>query len=283
MILDDTHRMAFIHIPKCGGTSIRLQLGELDSYQGAFRRKGVHPALGAIHYAHIPLGFLRDHYPAEFRKVCDYQSYALTRDPHARFASATFQRLEEFVGVKKIDVTSARALAEAREVIRWLSERGSFCDLEYIHFSRQADYVALEGRPIVDVIFPIERIADLAAALEDRCHTSLDPDRRENTNFGSGGRILSLLHIAKPIYSRLTTWAFRERLLLLAKRWKIQSPDALYEALRQDPYISDFVEDYYAEDFVLYRNAHTQLAGTRLTDFAAAEATTAPAEAARDV
>jgi hypothetical protein len=275
--------MAFIHIPKCGGTSISLQLGELDSYGGAFRKPGVHPVLGSIHYAHIPLSFLRDHYPVDFKKVCGYRSFALTRDPHARFASATFQRLEEFGGVRKIDVTSARALAEAREVIRWLGERGPFCDLEYIHFSRQIDYVALEGRRVVDVVFPIERIADLAAALEKRCQTRLDPDRRANANFGSESRLLSLLHIAKPVYSRLTTWAFRERLLLLARRWKIQSPDALYEEFRRDPRISDFVEEYYAEDFVLYRTAHTHPAETPVADFAPAEAVTSLAEAARDI
>jgi len=255
MIIDDIHETAFVHIPKCGGTSISLQFGDLDSYDGAFRRKGVHPVLGAIHYAHIPLPFLRRCYPAEFDKVSAYRSFALTRDPHARFASATFQRLEEFLGVPKIDITRARALEEARAVARWLAGRGPFCDLEHVHFSRQVDYVALDGERLVDGVFPIEDIAELAAALEARCHVPFDPGRRENTNFGSGSRLLSVLHVAKPLYSRLTTWAFRERLLLLARRWKINGPQSLYDDFRRDPQISDFVEDYYAEDFKLYQAA----------------------------
>jgi hypothetical protein len=252
MIIDDTHRTAFVHIPKCGGTSISLQFGALDSYGGAFRRKGVHPKLGAVHFAHIPLLFLRGHYPAEFDKVSSYRSFALTRDPHARFASATFQRLEEFLGVPKTDITLARALEEARAVIGWLAGRGPFCDLNYIHFSRQVDYVALDGTRIVDVVVRIEDIADLAVALEARCHIPFDPDRRENTNFGSPSRLLSMLRAGKPLYSRLTTWAFRERLLLLARRWNVQNPQSLYDAFRHDPQISTFVEDYYAEDFRLY-------------------------------
>jgi hypothetical protein len=257
MILDDTHETAFIHIPKCGGTSISLQFRDLDSYNGAFRHKGVHPALGAIHYAHIPLSFLAQHYPAEFAKVSVYRSFALARDPYERFASATFQRLEEFKGIPKPDITRKKALNEARSVMGWLSGRRAFCDLEHIHFSRQVDYVSLDGAPIVDEVYPIEDIAGLAAALEARCRIRFDPDRRANTNFGSSSRVLSVRRVAKPLYSRLTTWDFRERLLLLARRWKLQSPHALYDAFRADAEISDFVEDYYAEDFALYRAART--------------------------
>jgi hypothetical protein len=261
MILDDKYETAFIHIPKCGGTSISLQFRELDSYGGAFRRKGVHPALGAIHYAHIPLSFLARHYPVEFGKVSAYRSFALARDPHERFASATFQRLEEFIGVPKPDITLTRALDEARAVMRWLAGRGAFCDLEHIHFTRQIDFVSMDGAPVVDEVYPIEDIAGLAAALEARCQIRFDPDRRANTNFGSSSRVLSVLRYAKPLYSRVTTWEFRERLLLLARRWKLQSPHALYDAFREDREISAFVQDYYAEDFTLYRTAVGRVVG----------------------
>jgi len=263
MIIDDTHRTAFVHIPKCGGTSISLQFGEFDSYGGAFRRKGVHPTLGAIHYAHIPLRYLKQCYPVEFQKVSTYRSFALTRDPHARFASATFQRLEEFGGVPKLHITGELALREARAVIRWLTERESFCDLEYIHFSRQIDYVSLDGRQVVGDVYPLERIAALATALEANCHIRFDPLRRENTNFASTNRLLSFLRLAKPIYSRLTTWALRERLLLMLKAGRFQSSDSLYLRLSEDPRVGAFVEDYYAEDFALHRAAVARPEETR--------------------
>src|ERR1700756_1678559 len=96
MIINDPHEVVFVHVPKCGGTSIRLQLAEMDSYKGAFQYKGEHPDLGKIHYAHIPLQFLSAAFPDAFDKVSRYKSFALLRDPFDRFASATFQRLEEF-------------------------------------------------------------------------------------------------------------------------------------------------------------------------------------------
>lgn len=265
MIIDDAHRAAFVHIPKCGGTSVSLQFSELDSYAGAFRRKGVHPALGSIHYAHIPLAHLEQHYPDEFEKIATYQSFALVRDPHDRFASATFQRLEEFGGASrlnvtsKLDITSKQALGEAREVIRWLADRDTFCDLEYIHFSRQIDYVELRGQRIVDHVFPLENISDMAAALEAFCGIRFDPERRENTNFASNNRLLAMLHVAKPIYSRLTSWEFRKRVVGTLRRWNMHGPDSLYAELRQDPEVSSFVGDYYAMDFALYRSAKARL------------------------
>jgi len=261
MIIDDIHRAAFVHIPKCGGTSVSLQLGAVDSYDGAFRKKGVHPTLGPVHFAHLPLRFLRECYPVEFAKLKSYRCFALTREPHARFASATFQRLEEFRGVPKIEVTADLALREARAVIGWLSDRGSFCDLDYIHFSRQIDYVMLDGDPVAEHVFALENIAQMSAALEASCGVHFDPERRENTNFASGNPLLALLHRAKPIYSRLTTWAFRERLLLLMQRWNLQRPDALYDALRRDAEISRFVENYYADDIALYRASAARPAG----------------------
>ena len=255
MIIDDVHQVAFVHIPKCGGTSVSLQLSAVDSYAGAFRKKGMHAELAAIHYAHIPLVFLREYYPTEFQKISRYRGYALTRDPYERFASATFQRLEEFQGIRKIDVTRSTAIEEAREVAHWLDDHSSFCTLEYIHFSRQTDYVAIDGQPVVSEVFALEHLSDLIAALQRDCKIPLDADRRENTNFASGNRLLSVIHLAKPIYSRLTPWSFRERVLLAMRRRKGRGPDGLYDAFRQDGELSSFVERYYAEDFELYRNA----------------------------
>lgn len=256
MIIDDVHRVAFIHIPKCGGTSIGHQFRPLDSYEGRFRREGTHPRLGAIHYSHIPLSFLRDEYPAEFEKVATYHSFAVLRDPHARFASAVCQRLEEFGGLAPLAITTEIAMREALTVMDWLRARDRFCDLEYIHFSRQADYVRLNGRQIVGHLYPLEDLSELAASLQRLCGLAFDPGRRENTNFVSAGGLLSKLRRFKPLYIHLTTWAMRERVLHLMQRWKMHTPSSLYDRFRADAAISGFVEDYYAEDFAVRELAH---------------------------
>jgi hypothetical protein len=67
--------------------------------------------------------------------------------------------------------------------------------------------------------------------------------------------------VAKPVYSRVTTWRQREAVLGALRRWKLQTPDALYDAFRRNPKIADFVETYYAEDFTLYQTARARMAG----------------------
>lgn len=255
MIIDDEHRMVFVHIPKCGGTSVKRNLGEFDSSRGGFRRKSDHPTLGTIHLSHIPLRFLKVFYFEEFEKVAAYQAFALTRDPLDRFASATFQRLMEFRGIPRMSITSEMAVKEARAVTEWLNDRDEFCDLEYIHFSRQIDYVELDGRRIVENVFALENIAGLAEAMERLVGVTFDPDFRENTNFASGNHLINILRAAKPVYSRLTSWEFREQVLLRLRQWDLLSPNSLYRDFRRDRHIAKFVEDYYSKDFDLYRTA----------------------------
>jgi len=260
MIIDDDHRVAFMHIPKCGGTSVRRQLAKLDSCQGFFYDRREHDALGRLDYCHIPLPFLARHFPDAFEKVAAYRAFALVRDPHSRFVSATFERLALFGGVRRTAATAREAMDEAERTMDWLAGRGPFSDPAYIHFARQIDYVALDGRPIVENIYAIEDMAAFGAEIERLTGTPFDPGRRENTNFASPSRLLSLLHVAKPVYSRLTTWNQREAILRALHRWRLQAPDALYEAFRRNRKIADFVQSYYADDFALHDAARIRMA-----------------------
>ena len=88
MIIDDEHRVAFVHIPKCGGTSVRNQLAAIDSCKGEFYGRRPHERLGLLDYCHIPLQTLAREFPTAYEKVGAYQSFAIVREPHARFASA---------------------------------------------------------------------------------------------------------------------------------------------------------------------------------------------------
>ncbi len=260
MIIDDEHSVAFIHIPKCGGTSVRRQLHHLDSYRNFFYDRRDHESLGPIDYCHIPLAFLQSEFPSEFEKVARYQSFALVRDPHTRFASATFERLALFGGVRRTTATADMAIREAEAAISWLEHRGPFCEAGYIHFARQTDYIALGGRQIVRNVYALEDMAGFGAELNRLTGIDFDPGRRENTNFASPNRFLTLLHVAKPIYSRLTEWKQRERILKFLHQWKLQTPDTLYAEFRKNSTISAFVESYYSEDFALYQAAKARVA-----------------------
>jgi hypothetical protein len=252
MIIDNVHRFAFVHIPKCGGSSVHAQLSKWDSRDAAFHRPGNHPQMGDVHFAHLPLAFLKTYYPADFDKLSRYSSFAVTRDPRARFVSATVQRLREFRGVHELNLDIKLVVNEAHQTIEWLSGRDAFCDLGYIHFSRQLDHVELAGRRVVANVFAIEDMGAFAVKLEATCGVTFDAERRENTSLASHSRLLAAVHSAKPLYSRLTSWKTRERLLLLMRRLKLRRPDALYVRLLRDRKIARFIEDYYAADFELH-------------------------------
>jgi len=257
MIIDDVHKVAFVHIPKCGGTSVRLQLAAIDSTCGRFYPVVDHPVLGKIHSSHIPLTFLRDQFLAEFEKIGRYQSFALIREPISRFASATYQRLKGHHRIPTSDITPALALQEAHLVIAWLATRETFCDFDYVHFARQRDFVSVGERQIVGNLFALEDMTAFAAAIGGASGVVIDPERRENSNFASSNPLFrSLRRTLRPVYRRLTSWHFRQSILLRLKS-SSESAQPLYKLFHQDRTIRTFIETYYAGDFELYTDVRS--------------------------
>lgn len=92
MIISDTYRFAFIHIPKCAGTTVRQYF---DKYDQKAIESGLksHPEFGVFDYNHIPLHVLHYFFLTEYEKVRAYYSFAILRDPFARFPSSVNMRL----------------------------------------------------------------------------------------------------------------------------------------------------------------------------------------------
>jgi hypothetical protein len=255
---DELNRVAFIHVPKCGGTSVTDQLKGLKNWkwdQGLFR----HPQLGLIALAHIPLRFLRTYYPEEFVKLVEFESFALVRDPHERFASAVFERLDWYGGVNRLRVTIEQALDEARRVIKWLEQNDTFCDAEYIHFCRQIDFVSLDGARIVKNIYPLEGMAAFARHLREICGVQFEENRKLNRNYATScPYVFSIAYRLRPYYRVLTTVALRKKIVNFLTRPDRNRVPSIYGRFRDDPEISKFVKAYYAEDFVVWRAADTR-------------------------
>jgi len=257
--IDELSRVVFIHIPKCAGTSVGNQLKRLPNWKWD---EGLidHPELGQICPAHIPLAFLETYYPADFAKLAACESFALVRDPHDRFASAVFERIDWYLGVNRIEVTIDQALGEARRVIDWLRGREHFCDAEYIHFSRQVDYIALDGEQLVRHIYPVEEMGRFGEHLSRVAGIVFDESRKANVNYAlPHDGVFGMLYRLRPIYIHLTTPAMRRRVLFLLKRFDREGPKTLYDQLRRDPEIGAFVESYYAQDFALREAAKASL------------------------
>jgi hypothetical protein len=264
MIIDDEHRFAFVHNPKCGGTSVRNQLHHLDSYAGKFgnaadgsgvSHKRRHPQLGLIAYTHIPLAFVETHFPEEYSKLIEYETFVLVRDPYSRFSSAVFQRLAEFGQIPRSEITPKRALQEAERVAKWLERRSEFCDIEYIHFAQQVSFVDVGEQRVSNHAFAIEDVDHFATAVQQATGVRFDVTVRDNANFVLPPEAASLKRVLKPLYRRLTTWKFRQRLLSLSRSHNLQDPSPHYATLLQDPSVRAFVESYYSDDFQLYNEA----------------------------
>lgn len=273
MLLYDQAGLAFIHVPKNGGKSIRAALdlaspinlaptaadlgipvGQLVAdYESG---KGVaHPALGRVKIEHLPLVFWEEHFPHTWAAFQPLKSFVMIRNPRDRFFSAVLQRLGEYKDMTGLRADDPAVTQEAMRVSEWLGARGAFCDIEYIHFTRQSDYVALREARKVSAIFPIEDahkaaewvLRETGLAIE----VAHEHARREPKSWAKAiqpaarfvGRNLIPLPIKRAIYP---LWRGSAVFDDASKR---------YKAIELAPQVEAFVGEYYAEDAALYAEA----------------------------
>ena len=268
----DKENLFFVHIPKCAGTDVGKAMGVAARYPfeemaadigiplaSLDPARCLHPTLGMIAPTHIPLPFLEAHFPRVWALLSGATSFALVREPRARFISALTQRLMEFKGTGAIRLDDDLVQREAAEVCEWLDARNSFCDLEYVHFTRQADYTILNGEPRVDHVFPLERIDAMAAwlAREQRFpikvtrHHARHQPRKWFTGLQPAVRLLARSGLPKP---------FREAIYPLWMKSGLFAPASeQYDKLALASDVEAFIPRYYAADMVLYGQAQERM------------------------
>lgn len=262
MIISDRHRFAFVHIPKCAGTSVRGQLQHLDDRDGYYTgRVDRHPTLGLLDYVHIPLFTLRDHFRSEFEKVGGYWSFSVVRDPFDRFPSAISQRLKKYGGGAIQNQTTEKIKAEIQHSIDCLLRQPRHqyqLPAEYIHFQKQVDYVYLDGVQIADSLYLVDEVDRLLQDLSAR--TGLDSLVRED---GSEPRVAnrSIVYRNEAVRRLVdTTRPFARMIYRAVPRSAQQRLKAMVyvprnsrlEPLFSSEYVTDFIKDYYREDLVLF-------------------------------
>jgi len=273
MLLYDKAGLAFIHVPKNGGKSIRAALdaacpinlgptaadlgipvqqlvADFESGQGV-----IHPVLGQVKIEHLPLIFWEEHFPRTFAAFTPLKSFVMLRDPRDRFFSAVLQRLGEYKDLKNLRADDPAVTQEALQVCEWLSKRETFCDIGHTHFTRQADYVALRGERRVSAIFPIESAASAAQWVEHATGLKMEVAhrhaRREPKSWAKSihpvarfvGRHLIPLTVKRAIYP---PWRSSGVFDDASKR---------YKTIELDSEVERFVAQYYAADAALYREA----------------------------
>lgn len=262
MIVNHEHRFAFVHIPKCAGTSVRTSLQVFDSLKGQFTdRVSRHPVLGELDCVHIPLFILRDYFEAEFEAIRDYWSFAVIRDPFSRFASSISQRLRMYSALP----IQKRSLREIEtyidESICYLSQRDAGAQLlppEYIHFQRQTDYVQLEGEQVVDALYTVDNIGSLLNEVSQRVGRSVTSAKepvaaRANRTVVFRNDLLRHIFVnARPLTNQIGKALPEGTKQLIRDRVYVPRDQRLKKLFATDR-VLEFINEYYERDIALYQ------------------------------
>lgn len=258
MIVSDQHRFVFVHIPKCAGSSVRQDLQRYDETGGRFdRRIEELPSIGRVDMTHLPLAALVQIAPEVHAKLLsDYASYAVLRDPHARFPSAMAQHLKMFGGTEMAQMDTRTLRREVDRVMVHLAAHPDTLAPEFIHFRRQVDFVVENGHRRVRHLYRQDQLAACLADIAARIGVP-PPDRVRHTNRTYEMRspalrapAVALARMAKTVMPGTAHARLRQRMRrMLMKRTQNTRSDVFDNAE-----IRTFVDAHYAEDLALWRS-----------------------------
>lgn len=279
MRYSDQHRFFFVHIPKCAGRSIGkaiepvvrfpkremaqdtgLSVAEIQTHLKVLHYD--HPVLGPLDPYHIPLPPLRKHFPRTFDLVETSASFAVVREPRDRFLSALTQRMKEYLGYTSFRLEDQVVRDEAKAVCEWLDGRNVFTDMEYVHFTRQIDYVEVDGRRVVDRVFPMQDMAAVTAWVGEQ---GFMPEIEHGFERRQPKSWFKVIHPATRAVAKALPTPIRKVVYpLWMKSGLFASAAAQYSAVELGKEVESFISDFYSPDRVLWDSA--QSAGTATTD-----------------
>jgi len=270
MIINDSKKVCFVHIPKCAGTSIRSLIQEFDDLNGAHTgRVEVHDELGLLDYVHIPLPVLSEHFPELYSKVKSYYSFAIIRDPYQRFASSIAQRLKKYGKKGLKDISNDELIKEIDNCINFLNDHAEekvLLPAEYIHFQRQSSYIYNEEK-IVNDLFLIDDIDKCLSTLKDLFE--IEVEKSSNKGIHENKSLVYRSKLFFRVNQCISAVIPKSILIKLVKLIKFCIPRAIILKLKKVilvPKSSDineifntenvktFIERYYKKDIELYNS-----------------------------
>lgn len=283
MIICPTHRFVFVHIPKCAGTSVREQISLCDPEQVVLEGVGSHPVLGRLDQVHIPLDLLRRHFPEHYASVRDLDSFAVVRDPLARFGSALRQALWQY-GKRPMTLIPPEEVRETTlNMLERIAAEGDAPSHRLVHFTRQERFVLDEGRQVTRYLIPLDLVPDLIGYLSRRTGVAMQTGARANRNVdlrlkGPLGRLaVQANHVLWKTLPRSVHRSVRDAALKVLSTRKSAAETA---GVLDLPEVRDFVAEHYAGDIRLYRAVAARRdeirAGLASNDLARVFSTVAP-------
>lgn len=263
MIINDSHKFCFVHIPKCGGTSIRDILEDFDDLGGMHSsRVEEHESLGLLDYVHIPIQTLEQYFPSLYAKVENYYSIAILRDPYKRFASSVTQRLKMYHKKHIKDCSVEEIKKEIEHCINHLraNEDKAVLDARYIHFQSQSSFLYnSQGEPVINKCYLLEDIGKCELDIRDEFNLTDNHSEglpvHSNKSVVYRSAFIKLIYnaikplvspIIKPLISDKTLTKLRE-VVYVSRENKLNRVFELRE-------VKDFIADYYRQDIDLYQS-----------------------------
>lgn len=255
MIVSDRHNFAFVHIPKCAGTSVRKAI--LPFHDGGdffLKTLESHPKYGELDYRHLPLGMLKKIDEDAFEKIRSHDSYAIVRDPYARFRSAISQRAKMYLDTELPKLTDDQLLEQIQSVMDYLNSNPDVIPSEYTHFIRQSEYVFLDGEQIVTNLFPLERIDEFFSAVCDKIGVAdLDINHANQTRVLVHPALKHFVYAGSEFAEKLLPATMYDNLRKSMRRMLMTSPNGIEASVFDTPLVREFVESYYEEDVALHK------------------------------
>lgn len=254
MIISNRFGFAFVHIPKCAGSTVREQIERQDHEIFQLAGRQTHPTLGKIDVMHLPLDVLRDHFPDVFEKLQATHSYALTRDPYDRFRSSVSEYLKTYYDKRLSDFSTAELEDALGEIMEALTDPPPLLPLRYVHFTPQDRYVHLDGEEMISRRYALENIDLFFEDLGRRMGAQFDASSRANQDFAfrfkkSERWLWRANQTLKDILPYGAYQGIKQRVKPLLVREKPPATDDIFTTAR----IRNFVETAYATDIALHK------------------------------
>jgi hypothetical protein len=265
MIISDSHKFVFVHIPKCAGTSVRSYISRYDDRDGAYsNRVENHRKIGPLDYVHIPLFILEEYFPQELEHIRSYHSFTVIRDPYDRFASSVAQRFRMYHDepIQKQTVPAIRK--EIERVMNYLrgqqKNKAHLLPPEYIHFQRQSDYIYLREERLIERIYRLDEVAGLLEDVGQIVGQTLTKEEekqpaqanitRVHRSDGLRRVVEGTRPLLRPLLSLLPESAKKKM-----RQWVYVPGKDRLGKLFDEPAVTSFIEDYYAADVKLWQES----------------------------
>jgi hypothetical protein len=251
VVISDPLRLAFLHIPKCAGSTVRNALAPFSSHR--FSEYFDYPDGGRQLFDHLPLADVRTYLPELYEKIVAYESYAILRAPRERFASALAQYLRSFQKMTLSPRSGPLFRQKALDVCARLADPDERRALEMMFFLKQSAFVNVDGQRVVRHLYDFAALDRLASDIHARHGIALDLGQRRNQGrTEDSAAVRTLKDIGRPFYRRVLSKERTGRMRAALRAVTGNSPAQLYRELFDDRDICAFVDAFYAEDNALY-------------------------------